>query len=287
VDVLRAIVLGMVQGLTEFLPISSSAHLIVVPWLFGWEPFGLAFDVALHLGTLTAILGYFRRELVAIPRGLIAERGELFRGRLPADPMARLGVFIILATLPAAIAGLLAEGAIDRAFHGDPLSRAAIAVIAVVLILAGVVLEVADRRGTNARPKAQDETVTLLQAVSIGIAQTLALIPGASRSGTTIAAGLFVGLSRADAARFSFLLGVPLIGAAGLKQMATLAADGSGGVGPSVFIIGMLTAALTGYAAIAGLLRFLQRRPVTVFVVYRIALGISLLLLLAAGVGGS
>jgi undecaprenyl-diphosphatase len=285
VDVFRAIVLGMVQGLTEFLPISSSAHLIVVPWLFGWESFGLAFDVALHLGTLSAILAYFRRELVAIPRGLLAERGELARGRLPADPMARLGIYIVIGSVPAGTAGLLGEGLIERAFHGDPISDAAIVAIAIVLMLAGIVLELADRRGMRIERPPGEAPVSFRQAMMVGVAQTLALIPGASRSGTTIAAGLFAGLSRPDAARFSFLLGVPLIAGAGFKQMAEVAIDGFGGVGPAVFIIGMLTAAATGYAAIAGLLRFLQRRPVTVFVAYRIALGVGLLLLLAVGVG--
>ncbi len=148
-EIFRAFVLGVVQGLTEFLPISSSAHLIIVPWLFGWEPFGLAFDVALHLGTLTAILIYFRSELVAIPTGLIRGRAEMRHGRLPADPMARLGLFIAVATLPGAIAGLLAESAIDSAFHGDPVSRGAIAAIAIVMVVVGLVLEVADRRGNK------------------------------------------------------------------------------------------------------------------------------------------
>ena len=283
-DILRAILLGIVQGLTEFLPISSSAHLIIVPWLFGWEPFGLAFDVALHLGTLAAILAYFRRELVAIPVGLMNERAALGRGRLPVDPMARLGIFIVVATLPAAVVGLLAEGAIDRAFHGDPISRAAIATMAVVLMLVGLVLELADRRG-NAAVRAGGE-ITFRQALLIGCAQTLALIPGASRSGTTITAGLFAGLSRADAARFSFLLGVPLIAGAGVKQMTELALDGFADVNLAVFVVGVVTAALTGYVAIAGLLRFLQRRPVTVFVVYRVALGVGLLALLAGGFEG-
>jgi len=284
VDIVRAILLGVVQGLTEFLPISSSGHLIIVPWLFGWEPFGLAFDVALHLGTLAAVLTYFRHELIAIPRGLIKERETLSRGRLPVDPMARLGIFIIIATMPAAFAGLAAEGAIDRAFHGDPISRTAIAVISIVLIIVGILLEIADRYG-NVRMQSGDG-VTLRQAVIIGFAQALALIPGASRSGTTITAGLFVGLSRPDAARFSFLLGAPVIAGAGLKQMTELATGGLGDVGLDVFAAGILAAAITGYAAIAGLLRFLQRRPVTVFVVYRIVLGVGLLILLAAGFQG-
>ena len=283
-DIFRAFVLGVVQGLTEFLPISSSAHLIIVPWLFGWEPFGLAFDVALHLGTLAAILIYFRSELIAIPTGLIRGRTEMRHGRLPADPMARLGLFIAVATLPGAIAGLLAENAIDRAFHGDPVSRGAIAVIAIVMVVVGLVLEVADRRGNKSDN--ENAQITFRQAVIIGVAQTLALVPGASRSGTTITAGLFVGLNRADAARFSFLLGVPLIAGAGLKQILEVSTGGLGDVSLSVFAVGIITAALTGYAAIAGLLAFLQRRPVTVFVVYRAILGIGLLVLLATGFNG-
>lgn len=276
--------LGIVQGLTEFLPISSSAHLIIIPWLFGWEPFGLAFDVALHLGTLAAILVYFRHDLIAIPIGLMRERETLRQRRLPVDPMARLGLFIVVATLPAAIGGLLAEDAIDRIFHADPISQAAIVAIAIVLIVVGLVLEIADRRGGG--PMLDGKQINFRQAMTIGLAQTLALIPGASRSGTTITAGLFVGLNRADAARFSFLLGVPLIAGAGLKQMTELAVDGLGDVSLAVFIVGIVTAGLTGYAAIAGLLRFLQRRPVTVFVVYRVVLGISLLILVASGFEG-
>ena len=283
-DILRALLLGIVQGLTEFLPISSSAHLIIIPWLFGWEPFGLAFDVALHLGTLAAILTYFRHELISIPRNLIHERSELRQRRMPIDPMARLGIFIVIATLPAALVGLAAEDAIDRTFHADQISRGAIAAIASVLIIVGLVLEYADRRGSRAGIEGQD--VTFRQAMLIGVAQTLALIPGASRSGTTITAGLFAGLTRADAARFSFLLGVPLIAGAGAKQVIELAADGFSDVSLTVFLVGILSAGLTGYAAIAGLLRFLQSRPVTVFVIYRLALGASLLLLLAGGFEG-
>jgi undecaprenyl-diphosphatase len=285
-EILQAIVLGIVQGLTEFLPISSSAHLILVPWLFGWEPFGLAFDVALHLGTLAAILIYFRHDLIAIPRGLIAERSALARRELPVDPMARLGIYIVIASIPAGLAGLLGEDLIDRAFHADPITRSAIVAIAIILMLAGITLEIADRRMMRMTREPGAEPVSLRQALIIGLAQTLALIPGASRSGTTIAAGLFVGLSRPDAARFSFLLGVPLIAGAGTKQMLELATGGLGDVGLDVFAVGVVTAALTGYAAIAGLLRFLQRRPVTVFVVYRILLGIGLLILLAAGFEG-
>jgi len=285
-EILQAIVLGVAQGLTEFLPISSSAHLIIIPWLFGWDSFGLAFDVALHLGTLAAILIYFRRDLIAIPRGLIAERAALARRQLPADPMARLGIYIALASIPAGLVGLVGEDAIDRAFHADPLTRGAVATIAIVLMLAGVILEIADRRGARITREPGAEPVTLRQALIVGLAQTLALIPGASRSGTTIAAGLFVGLSRPDAARFSFLLGVPLIAGAGAKQMAEVALDGFEDVSLGVFLFGMLAAAVTGYAAIAGLLRFLQRRPVTVFVAYRIALGLALLVLLATGFEG-
>ena len=283
-DILRAVLLGVVQGLTEFLPVSSSAHLIVIPWLFGWEPFGLAFDVALHLGTLAAILTFFRRELIAIPRGLIAERDVLVSGRLPVDPMARLGVYIVVATMPAAFVGILAEDTIDRAFHGDPVSRTAITVIALVLIVVGLILELADRRSIN--QIGQGGQISFRQAMVVGLAQTMALVPGASRSGTTITAGLFVGLSRADAARFSFLLGVPLIAGAGAKQLLELATDGLGDLSLGVFVAGMFAAALTGYAAIAGLLRFLQRRPVTIFVIYRVAAGALLLALVAAGFRG-
>jgi undecaprenyl-diphosphatase len=283
-DLLKAIILGAVQGLTEFLPISSSVHLIVVPWLFGWEPFGLAFDVALHLGTLTAVLIYFYRDLREIILGTLRGLPDLAHGRFPNDPMGRLGIFIALGSIPAAIVGLLANDAIDEYFHQDPVSDTAIAISATVLILMGLLLGAADRYGKrHMRPDRDIRTIGLGDALIVGCAQAFALLPGVSRSGSTITAGLFTGLSRPVAARFSFLLGVPIVMAAGLVEMIDLAREGIPAGERGVFVAGVLTAAIVGYIAIAGLMRFLQHRSVDVFVIYRIVLGLSLLSLVAAG----
>ena len=284
-DILRAIVLGAVQGLTEFLPISSSGHLIVVPWLFGWEPFGLAFDVAVHLGTLSAVLLYFFSDLRAMALGGLRALPELARGRMPADPMGRLAVLIAAGTVPAVVAGLLLEEPIDAYFHADDVSHSAIVILALLLIAMGLLLGVADRYGRR-REGRDIATVGWRDALLVGCAQALALLPGVSRSGATITTGLFRGMTRADAARFSFLLGVPIILGAGLREMVDLARDGIPAGERGVFIAGVLTAAIVGYVAIAGLMRFLQHRSTDVFVIYRLGLGVSLLLLVLAGFRG-
>jgi undecaprenyl-diphosphatase len=281
-DVLRAIVLGIVQGLTEFLPISSSAHLIIVPWLLGWEPFGLAFDVALHLGTLAATLIYFRRDLWAMLTGVLGSWRQLLRGRLPHDPMGRLGLYIALGSVPAAVVGLLAKSAIDEYFHQDPISRAALAISALMLIVMGLLLGAADRYGARHDGRSF-HTLGLRDALLVGLAQAFALLPGVSRSGSTITAGLFAGMSRPVAARFSFLLGVPIVLGAGLTEMLDLAREGIPAGDRDVFVAGILTAGLVGYLAIAGLMRYLQHRSIDVFVIYRLVLGSLVLLLLATG----
>ncbi|MDI3339204.1 MAG: undecaprenyl-diphosphatase UppP [Sphaerobacter sp.] len=277
-DVLRAIILGAVQGLTEFLPISSSAHLIIVPWLFGWEESGLAFDVALHLGTLTAVLVYFRAELlqiaVAVPRGLVQRRPF-------ADPMARLGWIILLGSIPAAVVGFVANDAIDSFFHAGEGGNTAIVVVALLLITLGAVLAVAERVARHCRPM---ECVDARDGFLVGLAQTLALLPGVSRSGSTITAGLFLGLKRDAAARFSFLLGVPAIVGAGALELSTLLARGLTAAEGRTFIAGMVTAAVVGYLAIAFLLRYLRTRSTLIFIVYRFGLGLLLLLLVATRV---
>lgn len=284
-DILKAIVLGAVQGLTEFLPISSSVHLIIVPWLFGWEPFGLAFDVALHIGTLSAVLIYFYRDLREIVLGVLRGLPDIAHGRFPSDPMGRIGVFLGLASFPAAIVGLLAESAIDEYFHQDPISTTAITISAVVLIVMGLLLGVADRYGRRRTASNREfRTIGLGDALLVGCAQAFALLPGVSRSGSTITAGLFAGLSRPVAARFSFLLGVPIVMAAGLAETIDLAREGIPADERGIFIAGVLTAALVGYLAVAGLMRFLQNRTVDVFVIYRVALGVFLLGVVASGV---
>lgn len=275
---LRAIILGAVQGLTEFLPISSSAHLIIVPWLFGWEESGLTFDVALHLGTLAAVLVYFRREVlqmaVAVPRGVI-ERKPL------DDPMSRLGWIIVLGSIPAAVAGFVAADTIDSFFHAGSGGDTAIVLVALLLIALAALLAVAERVARHARPV---ECINARDGLVVGLAQALALLPGVSRSGSTITAALFRGLQRDAAARFSFLLGIPAIVGAGVLETRTLL---EGGLAPGegwAFIAGMATAAVVGYLAIAFLLRFLRTRSTFVFIAYRVVLGLLLLTLVAAGV---
>ena len=272
-DMLHAVVLGVVQGLTEFLPVSSSAHLIVVPWLFHWPEPGLAFNVALHLGTLTAVIAYFWRDLLEILHGVL--RGLWLRRPL-ADPMGRLGWIIVLGSIPAAIAGIVLQDAVDRFFHAGEGGRGAIALIALVLMLVALLLALAERLATHRRPLS---SITGRDGLLIGLAQMTALVPGVSRSGSTITAGLFLGLRREAAARFSFLLGTPAILGAGLLESRKLLAVGLDPGERGAFLLGFLTAALTGYLAIAFLLRYLQRRSTLVFVGYRVFAGLVLLVL--------
>jgi undecaprenyl-diphosphatase len=281
-DLIRAFILGIIQGTTEFLPISSSAHLILVPWLLGWEPFGLAFDVSIHLGTLAAVLVYFYADLKAMVLGFFKGLPELRHGRLPEDHAARLGLYIIAGTFPALIVGVLIESRIDEYFHTEPLSRTALAMLALLLLGVGLLLGVADRYGRR-REGRGFESLGLRDALIVGLAQATALFPGVSRSGSTIIAGLFRGMSRPVAARFSFLLGIPIIFGAGMREVLRLFQQGIPPDERGVFAVGILTAGVVGYISIAGLLRFLQRQSTDVFVVYRVALGLMVLSLLAAG----
>lgn len=279
-EVWQAIVLGVVQGLTEFLPISSSGHLIIFPWLLGWESQGLMFDAALHLGTLAAVVVYFRtdilRMILAIPVAL-ANPGSLVTGAdddatgRQAD--ARLGLLIVIASVPGIIAGLLFESPIEAFFHTDENSNRAIATIATMLILVGIVLAIAERVAPHTRTIGR---MRWMDAVMVGCAQALALIPGTSRSGATITAGLFRGLRRADAARFSFLAGMPLVLGAGVRSLVDVIGEGMIRHEIALFVSGGVSAALVGFVTIWGLLRFLERHGTTVFVVYRILFGFVL-----------
>lgn len=284
-NILQAIVLGIVQGLTEFLPISSSAHLVILPWLFGWEPFGLAFDTSLHLGTLVAVVVYFRLDLLAIAHGVLAGWREIPRGRLPADPMGRLGLYFIVATIPAALIGLLFESAIDTHFHSDTITNRALALVATAMIVMGLLLGLADRYARR-RPGRELSELGFRDAMIVGLAQAAALIPGVSRSGSTITAGLFSGMSRPTAARFSFLLGAPAVFGAGLLGLISLWQDGIPSGDGGAFIAGFISAAIVGYLTIAGLMRYIQHRSLDIFVVYRIIVGVTLLSLVAGGFRG-
>jgi undecaprenyl-diphosphatase len=265
---LQALVMGVVQGLTEFLPVSSSGHLIVVPWLLGWhDPFidSLAFSVMLHMGTLAALLIYFRADwLRLIPAGLAAIRDRSLRG----DPDRRLAWLLGVATIPAVIVGVALNDLIETAFREPSL-------VAITLTIGAVILWIADRTSRHERDVAG---VTFPVAFGIGAAQALALVPGISRSGISISAGLFAGLTREAAARFSFLMATPITAGAGIWEIRKLVGGEAGVAVDAVpLIVGVVAALVSGIAAIEITLRFLRTHPVTVFVLYRVALSIVVL----------
>lgn len=278
--IIEAIVLGIVQGLTEFLPVSSSAHLIIVPWLLGWESPGLAFDAALHLGTLGAVLIYFWRDilamLVTLPRAL-RHPGQVLRSGDPRDTMPRLSLLIAVGTIPGLIAGYFGQGVIDAAYHqeGGPPDRI---IVAIAMALAGLALFmlVGERLARHTRVLSD---MRLPDGLAIGLSQAAALIPGVSRSGATITTGLFRNLTREDAARFSFLLGVPIIAAAGLKGLYDTLGSGLPQDQVVIFIVGILTSGVAGLIAISALLRYVQRSTFRIFIVYRLILAVVLVLL--------
>jgi undecaprenyl-diphosphatase len=292
----EALVVGLVQGLTEFLPISSSGHLIVVPWLFGWDEPGLSFDAALHLGTLLAVFIYFWRELfamvLAVPTAL-SRPLALLRSAPSENPEtsvgppqnresdARLALLLIVGSIPGGIVGLLAQGAIEDYFHSDSHRTLSIVVIAILLMGFGLLLWWADRTASLRR---RIGAMTVRDTVTIGIAQAMALVPGVSRSGATLTAGLFLGLRRADAARFSFLLGTPLVTLAGLKGVNDILGADPTGTELRMMAIGMVTSAISGFAAISVLLRYLQRSSTVVFVIYRLVAGLFLLGVIVTGI---
>ncbi len=256
-DTLHAVVLALVQGLTEFLPISSSAHLILVPALLGWEDQGLAFDVAVHFGTLSAVVAYFRREL----RGMAVAWAESLRTRNP-DEEARLAWAVLLATVPLGIAGLLFHDVISTQLR-SPL------VIATTTILFGLALWYADVKGVQTRCEYH---MGPWRVAAVAFAQVLALIPGTSRSGATITAGLLVGLDRKAAARFSFLLSVPAISMAALYETKNLI-EATGPVDWQAMGIGVVLSGLSAYLCIHYFLKLLDRVGMLPFVLYRLLLG--------------
>jgi undecaprenyl-diphosphatase len=273
---LEAIVLGLVQGITEFLPISSTAHLRIVPavlkWLDParpWNDPGAAASAVIQLGTLVAVLGYFRRDISELTRALLR---ALLRGRPMETPSARLAWMIGVGTIPILIGGVAAEPFILT--HARSLWVIAGAVIGVALLLLW-----AER--VSPRRRALEE-VTMRDAVLIGIAQAFALIPGSSRSGTTIAAGLFLGFTREAAARFSFLLSIPSIAASGLYELSAIRHQ-LGGAFPLSLLVATLVAGVSGYVAIGFLLRYLRTHSTSLFIVYRLVLGVLLILLLKLG----
>jgi undecaprenyl-diphosphatase len=271
VSVLEAIVLGITQGLTEFLPISSTAHLRIVPAFAGWEDPGAAFTAVVQLGTMAAVLLYFREDLLRIARAWLRSLREP-EARRELD--ARLGWYIVLGTIPIGIFGLAFKDQIENGARD-------LYLIGVALIVLGLVLLAAEEVGTKRR---SIEDIDRRDGILVGLAQALALVPGVSRSGATISAGLFLGFDRPSAARYSFLLSVPAVVLSGLFEFASIL-DGSEDtqVGLGALALATFLAFVVGYASIAFLLRFLVRHSTVVFVVYRVALGALVLVLVAAG----
>jgi len=269
VSIFEAIVLGIVQGITEFLPISSTAHLRVVPAFAGWPDPGAAFTAVTQLGTMLAVVIYFRRDLLRIVR---TWSRSLREPELRSELDARLGWYLVIATIPISIFGLAFKDQIETGARD-------LYLIGTALIVLGLVLLLAERVGTRTRDL---QTVGLRDAVVVGFAQALALIPGVSRSGSTITAGLFLGLRRETAARFSFLLSIPAVVLSGLLELGEF----SGSEGSDLVALAVATAFafVSGYAAIAFLLRFLVTHTTNVFVAYRVALGAVVIALAAAGV---
>lgn len=268
---LEAIVLGIVQGLTEFLPISSTAHLRIVPAFVGWPDPGAAFTAVTQLGTMAAVLLYFRADLWRIARAwLLSLRDRALR----SEPDARLGWYILLGTIPIAVFGYAFKDQIETGARN-------LYLIGTALIALGLVMGVADRIGTRTREVAD---VKATDGAVIGVAQAMALVPGVSRSGATISAGLFRNFNRAAAARYSFLLSVPAVVLSGLLELRKIGDGGPGVAGPAATTVATLTAFVVGYVSIAFLLRYLASHSTLVFVIYRVVLGSLVLGLVAGGV---
>ena len=269
---LEAIVLGIVQGLTEFLPISSTAHLRIVPAFLGWDDPGAAFTAVTQLGTMAAVVAYFRADLARIARAWLASVRRRGRG---LDTDARLGWMIVLGTIPIGIFGLVFKDQIETGARD-------LTLIGTTLIVLGLVLLLAERVGKRRR---DIESMSVRDGVLIGFAQAAALVPGVSRSGATISAGLFLGLDRVAAARFSFLLSVPAVVLSGLFELKGLLDGSVHGQQPSALATTIATVAafVVGYLSIAFLLRFLTSHSTAVFIAYRVLLGALVLALVGAG----
>src|SRR6266566_4546269 len=260
----QAIVLAVIQGLTEFLPVSSTAHLTLFPWFLGWKDPGLTFDVALHAGTLVAVLLYFRRTWVDM---LLAAAGPGKGSAAEIEERRRLFWYLVIGTIPGGIAGYLLERRAEDEFR-TPL------VIAVAMIVVALLMWAGERFSRREESLGQ---VTFLDSIVVGVAQALAVIPGVSRSGITMTAGLFRSMTRETAARFSFLLSTPLIAGAALKKGLEIRHEGLPPDMRLPFALGIVVSGLVGYAVIAWLIRYLERRTFKVFIFYRLVLGLVVL----------
>ncbi len=259
----QAILLGILQGATEFLPVSSSGHLVIIPYLLQWPDPGLTLDALLHLGTLVAIVAYFWKDLWHLLQAALCS----LRLRTLDDPDARLAWALVIASVPGALIGFLFEEQFEQLFGMPKAAAGFLLVTAALLLLA----EYFSRRELSL------QVMSWWHAVLIGLAQALAIAPGLSRSGATIATGLFLGYRREEATRFSFLLAVPIVAGSGLYQLLKVFRAGLGTIQTSVVVAGLLAATISGYLAIAGLLVLVRRRSLWGFAVYCAALGVLVL----------
>lgn len=262
----QALILGLVQGATEFIPVSSSGHLVLVPWLLNWDQAPLAFDTMVHWGTLVAVLAVFGQDLWGLlVAGLNGLRAIVARNRAYDSAQARLAWAILLGSLPAALAGFLLQDFFEELF-GKPVAAAGF------LIVTAAILTLSERLSHQERPMSE---IGWLDALFIGLAQAFAIMPGVSRSGATIAAGMARGAQREAAARFSFLLSTPVILGAGLFKLLDLIAAGGLGDMLGALVVGFVVAAVSGYACIRWLLGYLARRPLYLFAAYCLLFGLS------------
>lgn len=262
--ILQAIILGLIQGFTEFIPVSSSGHLVLAHHFFGVTATGLSFDVALHVGTLGALLLYFSKDIVKLVKSLFVK-----------SPQTRLAWLLIIATLPAVVAGLLLESAAETAFRSPRLVAINLAIVAILMLFAERYYQKQVKQPTMI------DKISRKQALIMGFSQAAAIVPGVSRSGSTITAGLFAGMDRVAATRFSFLLGIPITTGAVIKVFTESQALQQVQDDKGIFIAGIITAFLSGLFAIRFLLRFLAKHSLAIFAYYRIALSILVLILLA------
>lgn len=267
-EIFQAIILGLVQGFTEFLPISSSGHLVLIPWFFGWEDPGLAFDVALHFGTLVAVIAYFWKDLIVIIKNGLTRNGKIKETKLDnkkdEEYPKNLLWLLAIATIPGVLAGYFFESQAETVLR-SPL------VIVFSLSIGGFFLYWADRKLKNVKPL---KKITIKNTIFIGCAQALAIIPGVSRSGITMTAGLFSNLNRVAVAKFSFLMSIPVIFGAFVYKFNDFAGEGIG----IVEIAGIIAATVSGYLAIAGLIKFVERTSYKIFFWYRLGLAGLILL---------
>lgn len=262
-DIFQAFILGMVQGLGEFLPISSSAHLIIVPYLFGWQDQGLSYDVALHWGTLLAVVTYFRNDIWLLARGFFHSLSKSSRD-FKNNTYQKLSWLIILATLPAAVIGKLLESRVESSFR-NPL------LIAGTLSIVGIILFVVDKYGAKLKTLTQ---ITWLNSLIVGLSQAVALFPGVSRSGATMIAGLAQGFKREDAAKFSFLIAIPITLGAGLLKLPDIAHIQN----HLQLAVGFLSSAIFGFLAIKYMLKYIANRSFAIFTWYRLILAAVILI---------